>query len=315
MGQSANKRRRRKRVPIGRYLLLLVLLAAVIGGGYMLFRPPAAEGGRDGSSDTPAFRNDADSYQLLSMTEADLHKGVLVAVNKDHAYTFPEDQQLISIFDNKGTHYNVRDRNVLVDSRIMAPLNQWLEDFFEQSGLTTVNVVAGQRSYAYQQTLYQNSVAQNGEAHTQKYVALPGHSEHHTGLAVDLSIYYENGTSAEYDGTGPYKWINDNSYRYGFVLRYEQSKEDTTGIAYEPWHFRYVGIPHASLMTEKGLCLEEYVTYLRQFPYNGEHLKTTYNGQTYEIYYETGAQIHVPKEGTYTVSGNNEDGFIITAEI
>ena len=292
--------------------MLAVPLALIAGLIWLLWPAPAVEG--DADADISGIADPGDAFEVLSMSGEELHKGTLVEVNRSHAYTFPADQQLVSIFENKNSHYSVRDRNVLVDSRVMEPLNRLLEDFYRQSGLTTINVVAGQRSYDYQQRLYQNSIAQNGEEHTKKYVAFPGYSEHHTGLAVDLSIFYENGTTGEYDGTGPYQWINDNAFRYGFVLRYPQDKEDRTGIAYEPWHFRYVGVPHAAVMTERGLCLEEYTTYLRQFPYDGVHLKTTCDGVDYEIYYEAGSEIHVPKDRSYTVSGNNVDGFIVAVQ-
>ncbi len=83
-------------------------------------------------------------------------------------------------------------------------------------------------------------------------------------------------------------------------------------LSYESWHFRYVGLPHACVMAENDLCLEEYIDYLRGFPFSGEHLQVTCLGRSYEIYYCPRDQVYVPVNGTYTISGNNVDGFIVT---
>ena len=84
-------------------------------------------------------------------------------------------------------------------------------------------------------------------------VALPGTSEHQLGLALDIIAEYDS------DSTATWNWLRDNCWRYGFILRYPADKEDVTGITYEPWHFRYVGVPTAQEITESGLCLEEYL--------------------------------------------------------
>ena len=87
-------------------------------------------------------------------------------------------------------------------------------------------------------------------------VSMPGTSEHQLGIAVDINA--ENGT----EKNEAYKWLSENSYRFGFIVRYPSGKSHITGISYEPWHFRYVGKSHARNMYESGQCLEEY---LQQF--------------------------------------------------
>ena len=99
------------------------------------------------------------------------------------------------------------------------------------------------------------------------------------------------------------------------MVRYDEDKEALTGIGDEPWHFRYVGIPHAAVMAEEDLCLEEYIDYLKQFPYDGQHLTAEYGGEAYEIWYCAGTQAWLPDTGEYTVSGNNVDGVIVTYKI
>ena len=103
---------------------------------------------------------------------------------------------------------------------------------------------------------------------------------------------------------------------YGFIERYQSGKEEVTGIAHEPWHFRYVGYPHSIIMQEYGLVLEEYIDFLKSFPYEGEHFNTEVFGQKVEIYYvnadSNDTSVVLEDDAIYQTSGNNMDGFIIT---
>ena len=100
-----------------------------------------------------------------------------------------------------------------------------------------------------------------GQAHADAYLALPGCSEHHTGLAADLDTYnIEDGTSGGFDGEGAYAWAVEHAWEYGFILRYPQGKERVTGHAFDPVHYRYVGQSAAKQIFELELTLEEYVS-------------------------------------------------------
>ena len=88
-------------------------------------------------------------------------------------------------------------------------------------------------------------------------MARPGTSEHHTGLAIDF-----NSVESKFENTEGYEWLKKNAEDYGFVMRYPQGKEDVTGVIYEPWHWRFIGIKHAKEMNRLNLCFEEYVRYL-----------------------------------------------------
>ena len=126
--------------------------------------------------------------------------------------------------------------------------------------------VSGWRSQAEQQRIWDDTLAESGADFTQKYVALPGCSEHQTGLAIDLGKAADEidfiRPDFPYDGIcGAFRRA---AAAYGFIERYQRGKEALTGIAPEPWHFRYVGTPHALLMESNGLCLEEYGDFLRQ---------------------------------------------------
>ena len=113
---------------------------------------------------------------------------------------------------------------------------------------------SGFRSYATQQTLYNNYVASDGAAAADTYSARPGHSEHQTGLAIDV-----NSISDDFLGTPECEWLAKNAHRYGFIIRYPKGKEDKTGYRYEPWHIRYLGVETATAVYNSGLCLEEYL--------------------------------------------------------
>ena len=102
----------------------------------------------------------------------------------------------------------------------------------------------------YSKTCPTYSEAMEAAAHS---VAKPGYSEHATGLALDL-----NGVREDFDQTAAFRWLNLHAQDYGFVLRYPKDKQNVTGIKYEPWHYRYVGVENAKAMKKSGLCLEEY---------------------------------------------------------
>lgn len=137
-----------------------------------------------------------------------------------------------------------------------------LEQMFAAAKVENVGLVfgSGYRSEAYQKTLYNGYVAQNGQASADRLSARPGTSEHQTGLAFDATT--SNGTchlEACFADTPEGKWVAGHGYEYGFIVRYPQNKEPTTGYEYEPWHLRYVGRELAAEMHKTGIItLEEF---------------------------------------------------------
>jgi LAS superfamily LD-carboxypeptidase LdcB len=113
---------------------------------------------------------------------------------------------------------------------------------------------SGFRSYATQESLYQAYGAKHGQKEADKFSARPGHSEHQTGLAIDV-----NTASDDFAGTPEAIWLADHAHEYGFIIRYPQGKENITGYQYEPWHLRYLGIETATSVYNSGLTLEEYL--------------------------------------------------------
>lgn len=116
-------------------------------------------------------------------------------------------------------------------------------------------IQSGYRSYSLQESLYNKYVNRDGKLAADTYSARPGHSEHQTGLAFDL-----NSISDDFQYTSEGKWINENAWRYGFILRYPKSKESITGYKYESWHLRYVGEDLATKLYNNGdwITLEEH---------------------------------------------------------
>lgn len=316
------RQRRRRRWALGAFgaALSLTLMAA----GWMLWGPeqrcPAGESAASSRSAAAFAATETpetlpEGYLLRQMTEREFSEGSLVLVNRAHSFD-PELPDTVSIYEHKSHSYFVKDVYLSVTPETLQALNAWMDAFDAACGVHNVNIVAGWRSRQDQEALYQNAVETKGQAHADAYLALPGQSEHHTGLAVDLDSYNEaDGSSGGFDGTGDYAWVVDHAWEYGFVQRYPPEKREITGIDYESWHFRYVGLPHAYQMAKETLCLEEYIDYLRRFPFSGEHLRIDCLGKRYELYYCQGSQIVVPAAGCYTVSSNHVDGYIVTLEL
>ncbi len=121
----------------------------------------------------------------------------------------------------------------------------------------TFFIYSGYRDFKYQESLYEKN---NDELTTAK----AGHSEHQTGYTIDISTK-ELGLTSYLGESNAGKWLKNNAYKYGFIIRYPESKEDLTGFSYEPWHIRYVGLEHAKKIYEENLILEEYL--LKYFTY------------------------------------------------
>ena len=132
-------------------------------------------------------------------------------------------------------------------------LNQMYSDARNIYGISLWSV-SEFRSYDRQYQLYNNYVARDGKAEADRYSARPGHSEHQTGLAVDV-----NSVDYSFAYTPEGIWLKDHCHEYGFIIRYPEGKEEITGYMYEPWHVRYLGKETAEKVHESGLTLEEYL--------------------------------------------------------
>ena len=126
---------------------------------------------------------------------------------------------------------------------------------------------SGFRSYDTQKRLYNNYVSQRGKSAADTFSARPGHSEHQTGLAFDVCATGKACINSGFDNTPEAKWLSENAYKYGFVLRYPSGKTNETGYKYESWHFRYVGVELATKLYNGGnwITLEDYFGITSQY--------------------------------------------------
>lgn len=183
-------------------------------------------------------------------------------------------------------------------------------------GWQSITPVSGWRSMREQQDIYAQSLRDSGEEFTQKFVAIPGHSEHQTGLAIDLGLTKDHidFIRPDFPSSGVCLEFRRWAAAFGFVERYPEGKESITGIGYEPWHFRYVGTPHAAIMQKLRLTLEEYHAFLKGYP-RGERCLNYEAGETcVAVSYVAATEstcIELDDSFPYMVSGDNEEGFVV----
>lgn len=158
-------------------------------------------------------------------------------------------------------------RDYYMDSRMSQYIKKMIDDASED-GVQLV-VMSAYRTVKYQQDNFDRSVQdridnrgmtyEEAYADTLKEVQLPGYSEHNAGVAADImSDEYSSMDDDGFENTKAFEWLSEHAADYGFILRYPDGKENITGIIYEPWHYRFVGVYYAKLLTEKKLTMEEY---------------------------------------------------------
>jgi len=188
-----------------------------------------------------------------SIPQVDINSWELILVNADNRlesdWTPP-------------TVITVSDSQCPIDSRIEEPLMAMAQGC-KDAGLS-VYLSSGYRSYSEQAANFTRVCNNNGVADGKDangfYITMPaGGSEHQTGLAVDITDIYYPIKDSSLENTETFKWLKEHCTEYGFILRFPKDKEEITGVMYEPFHFRYVGVEVAEYMTENNLCLEEFV--------------------------------------------------------
>ena len=241
----------------------------------------------------------------MKLKKEDIYKGSLILVNASYPVRPDYCPKLVQVESNYA--------QIQLEQKTAAVLNGVLKAICANGRILPVS---GYRTMEEQKEIYADSLQENGTEFTEKYVALSGHSEHQTGLAIDLGLKKEviDFIRPDFPYEGICESFRRRAVKYGFVERYEKGKEAVTGIAHEPWHFRYVGYPHSEIMKEQNLALEEYIGYMKQFPYEGSHLRHRKDNKEMELFYisvEEEVLVRLPKQAVYQVSGNNVDGCII----
>jgi D-alanyl-D-alanine carboxypeptidase len=237
----------------------------------------------------------------IEITEEQIYQGNLLLINSEYP-VHPDSikTDIINLFNHneltKG--YGLLDSNIYLSKDIAQKFSQMVVDAAEKKGINNFMITSGFREFEEQRALYQDKGAE--------YALPEGHSEHNLGLALDVGS-----TETTMYEASEAEWIKENSWEYGFILRYPEDKVDVTGIAYEPWHIRYVGLPHSAIMKEKNYALEEYLDYLKKI----KTVSAEFEGQKYIISYypfKENMTINIPENREYEISGNNMDGVIVT---
>lgn len=242
--------------------------------------------------------------KTFRLTDETMRRGCLILINAGHP--------LPDLAAPRCLPASPDTPDVLLEIRAASCLQQLITSIGGQQEITAVS---GYRSLQEQRDIYQSSLAENGPDFTRKFVAAPGCSEHQSGLAIDLAKQAESidFICPDFPDSGVCRDFRGAASRYGFVQRYAADKETLTGIACEPWHFRFVGYPHAVIMERMHLCLEEYLCYLRRFPWGGNPLQFASGGRVIEIYWASGfGEIGIPDHRLAEVSGTNAGGHVIT---
>ena len=284
----------------------LILVSVLVLGGFAVVnaiidaRPPQHE-----ENDPPAPVNDVVFVQTTKAAD-DIHMGQLLVVNAENRYTFPAGLSLLRIYDNMpvksngSSIYRPVSNDYKLESEALQALNSMVYKHYEFDETANFAISSAYRTLEDQEAL--SSSVQ------------PGYSDHHTGYCV--AIQYGDRSNLEAD-----HWFYQNCYKYGFIVRYPEGKEGITGVSDYKHCFRYVGVAHATYIYQHGLCLEEYVQLLKN-NYNSSAKRlsiTAADGTAYEVYYiaasgEELTTLDVPSNYSYTVSGDNHSGFIVTVK-
>ena len=236
------------------------------------------------------------SRQEISLEQYSVHQGNLILVNQD--YMLAQDATNLVNIPMELKEDVLFDSDLLLNKALIRPLQQMFEAAISD-GVNHFMLNSTYRSGQLQEQLFVDYGA--------SYALPPGYSEHQTGLALDIGS--SDGTM---DQALESKWLEKNAANFGFILRYPENKMDITGISFEPWHFRYVGLPHSIMIKRKDFAFEEYINYLMT---EKEYLMKV-NGVTYFVQYvEQAPTVKIPKTQNFNVSGNNINGFIITSII
>ena len=241
------------------------------------------------------FKDSTSLQQEVSLQDASLYSGKLIVIN--HDTQIQHSPNLTEVPVDLAQNIYVQP-DFWLDEAIINPLQRMFQAANED-GIHHFQLNSAYRSEKLQQQLY----AEFGSD-----FALPaGYSEHQSGLSVDIGS-----TKGSMDKTPEGQWLAKHAPEYGFILRYPENKIDVTGISFEPWHFRYVGLPHSIVMKKQNLALEEYIDYLKE---KKQYTKKI-DGISYFVQYiehKKSDKTKIPKSTTYEISGDNRDGYIITS--
>lgn len=240
------------------------------------------------------------TIQKKEITKERIYQGNLLLINSKfpiHQESVKSDIVNLSKRKELINGYRLLHTNIYLSKGIAQKFSEMINDAGKE-GVNQFIINSGYRDFDEQSALYREMGAD--------YALPAGYSEHNSGLSLDVGSRL-----TKMDRAPEGKWLNENAWKYGFILRYPKDKTHVTGIQYEPWHIRYVGFPHSAIMKKKNFALEEYLDFLKE----QKSITTTLDNKVYKIFYYPiykNTKITVLANGQYEISGNNKDGVIVT---
>ncbi len=275
--------------------------------------PPPTESGGDEQSKPPVVNPPIDQNQWLTLEAVAATQGHLVLLDNNHPYSFPIKPPATNLYNyryDKGiqSYFSLKNSSLVLHTEAAEQLAAMLVAFADETKNKNIVIWEAYRSYEDQEDKY---------SPTNPKACKPGCSDYHTGNAVYLKYKDEEGYFHDISSTALYAdWFEANAHKYGFVMRYPKDKEAYTGtITDGESHYRYVGVAHATAMKERGLCLEEYLEFVKSFTLSGNQLSVKVGETTYRIYSvplsaDGVTKVPIPTV-PYTVSGDNMSTVIL----
>lgn len=259
--QHNQKRDYRRKKKLYSVHVLIILIGTILMGSFIL----GAKKQNYSITDASISKDEADYLDNNILVE-EREPAVNKKINDENEWNLI----LVNPWNEVPDNYNITLTELknghAVDERCYPYLQAMIDDC-RAEGLNPV-ICSSYRSYEKQEQLFNNELdslisqgysLKNAEIEASKAVAVPGTSEHQLGLAVDIVDLNNQNLNESQERTAVQKWLMENSWKYGFILRYPNNKSDITGIIYEPWHYRYVGKDIAKEIYEQNICLEEYL--------------------------------------------------------
>ena len=263
--------------------------------------PPANIASTNGKREESAVGledTEMEGFTKYEVAATELSRGYLVPSTAEKPAMPAENQRTVDLSQYKNEFYSISGSQMSLNEEAAEALNRLMADYHTATELNDFVVYGTTNTYTADGSVCPRAFSENA-----------------AGNSVDLAILgYES--LITYDGMDSQSWVIENCGKYGFIVRYPEGKSTVTNQEFCPWHLVYVGQPHAEIMSRQKLCLEEYVGMLKGYTVESPLIYPAESGN-YTIYFEPASgditPVRVPIGGGYSISGNNSDGFIVTA--
>ncbi|MGN0631040.1 MAG: D-alanyl-D-alanine carboxypeptidase family protein [Ruminococcus sp.] len=262
-----------------------------------------AEDGEETTDDEEPSEDSEDTEEdifseEITLSQGQIHNGPLILVSSTCPFIGTTD--LTDFSSNTNANIKPRDNSLKINPEMERPLSELFDAYCNDNGYVNLQIYSTNETNLNGGSLYTTEL-----------------TERSTGYTFDIALITSTGDLAPYISKRN-EWMFSNCWKYGFIVRYSDTKTGTTGVDFMPHHFRYVGLPHSLIMNEKDICLEEYLQMISDYTKDSPYTYST-DTRSYKIFYVKAdssgeTKLTLPKNAVYTISGNNTDGFIVTLE-